>query len=90
MKSAPCTHCPRAQPAVHKFVEFCFQFRYCLFKTCPYDKNRKAAEAVTVPFFAKTIFYLSSFLFPKGRPHPRVRPSTVTETPEENGNPFSL
>ncbi len=46
-------------PAVYNFVEICFQFRYGLFKTGRYHKDRKAAEAE--PFFAKP--FSTSLLF---------------------------
>ena len=34
-------------PPVHKFVEFCFQIRYWLFKSGRYLINRKVTEAVS-------------------------------------------
>lgn len=36
--------------SVHKFVVFCFQFRYSAFKTLGYLNNRKVAEAVSRSF----------------------------------------
>ena len=47
---------------VHKFVEFCFQFRYQPFKTRRYLNHRKVAEAVSrFLSLRRSLFYLSSF-----------------------------
>ena len=47
---------------VHKFVAFCFQFRYGTFKTREYLNNRKVAEAVSRSLSSvDPLFYLSSF-----------------------------
>ena len=54
---------PQRVDSVHNFVEFCFQFRYWMFKTVEYLNNRKVAEAVS-RFLSPPVdplFYLSSF-----------------------------
>ena len=51
------------QTFVHKFVAFCLQFGYWLFKTVDYCNTRKDAEAVSREPFVSVdpLFYLSSF-----------------------------
>ena len=64
-------------PPVNNFVEFCFQFRYRLFKTVRYFINRKVAEAVSRSFpYVDPLFYLSSFQTPSEKP-PTVLPPGV-------------
>ena len=54
------------QTFVHKFVAFCLQFGYWLFKTVDYCNTRKDAEAVSREPFVSVdpLFYLSSFQNP--------------------------
>ena len=61
---------------VHRFVEFCFQFRYRLFKSGRYFIDRKVAEAVSRLLSLRRSSFLPLFF-----PNPKRKTPVSSQTP---------